>query len=448
MSKYEINMSEGELLPKLIKFTIPLIASGILQLFFNAADVVICGRYCGPQALASVGSTSSLINLFVNLFTGLAVGVSFCIAKSFAQKNEKELSDSVHTAVSMALIGGVFLCVAGIILSRPCLSLMGTPEDILDSAALYMKIYYLGIPANFLYNFGSSILRAVGDTKRPLYFLLFAGFINVVLNMIFVIFLGRSVDGVAAATAVSQWISAFLVLRCIAKTDGAYRLDFRKLRICKGPAIKICKIGFPAGVQGMLFSISNVLIQSSVNSFGSVAVAGNSIGHNVEGFVYTAMNAVYQGSLNFTSQNFGAGRLDRIRKIRWLTLVMVFIVGAVLGNLVYLFGNQISHLYSKSEEVIIFSRNRMHVICCLYFFCGMMEVMSGMLRGLGHSTEPMIITLIGVCAVRIVWIFTIFRFVWPTLESLYFSWPISWLITFTAHTIYYQILMKKMSLKN
>ena len=440
---YEIDMCNGPLTGKLLRFAIPLMFSGILQLLFNAADIIVAGRFAGHQALAAVGSTSSLINLLVNVFIGLSVGTNVLCANYIGAKQEKAVSETVHTSVLLSLICGVILIFIGVLLARPLLTLMGTPEDVLNQATLYMRIYFVGMPATMLYNFGAAILRAVGDTKRPLYFLFASGVVNVILNLIFVIVFHLGVAGVAIATVISQCISALLVLRCLIHEEGMYRLHLNKLKIHKNRLILMIRIGLPAGMQGAIFSISNVLIQSSVNSFGSIAMAGNTAASNIEGFIYTCMNAVYQTSLSFTSQNLGAGKIKRISRILVECLVVVFLVGAVMGFLAYTFGAELLRIYSTDPEVIENGLHRMRVICQTYYLCGMMDVTVGALRGLGYSVMPMLVSLAGVCGVRIVWIFT--AFVWSrSLFTLYISYPISWGATFVIHLICFAVVYRKL----
>jgi len=333
-----------------------------------------------------------------------------------------------------------------VVLADPMLELMGTPEDVLPLAALYMKIFFVGMPANLIYNFGSAVLRAVGDTKRPLYFLLTAGIINVILNLFFVIAFSMGVAGVALATVVSQCISAFLIVRCLMRTDAPYRLDVKSLRIVKNKMNSIVRIGLPAGLQGAIFSISNVLIQSSVNSFGSVAMAGNTAAQNIEGFVYTAMNAVYQTALSFTSQNFGAKLYKRMKKILVYCLILVTLVGVVMGGGAVLLGKQLLGIYSSDEEVIRYGMNRLQIISSIYFTCGLMDCMVGGLSFMGYSLMPMLVSLTGACAFRVVWIYTVFAMN-RTLRTLYISYPVSWIITFAAHLICYLIVLKKVKRK-
>ena len=436
---YEIDMCNGPLTGKLLKFAVPLMFSGILQLLFNAADIVVVGRFAGHEALAAVGSTGSLINLLVNVFIGLSIGTNVLVANYMGARHEKAVSETVHTSV----LCGTFLIFFGIILAKPLLTLMGTPDNVLGQAALYMRIYFVGMPATMLYNFGAAILRATGDTQRPLYFLFAAGVINVVLNLIFVICFHMGVAGVATATVISQCVSALLVLRCLIHETGCFKLYLNKLHIHKDKLIQMIRIGLPAGMQGAVFSISNVLIQSSINSFGSIAMAGSTASSNLEGFVYTSMNSFYQASLSFTSQNLGAGKKERINKILITCELLVFTVGLVMGNAAYFLGDRLLHIYSSDPEVIQYGLMRMQVICTVYFLCGMMDVLVGSLRGLNYSVLPMIVSLAGACGLRIVWIFTIFQ--WHrSLFVLYLSYPVTWLVTAIAHFICFIVVRKKL----
>lgn len=438
---YEIDMCHGPLLGKILIFSIPLILSGILQLLFNAADVVVVGRFAGSQSLAAVGSTSSLINLLTNVFIGLSVGANVLIARYYGAGQKKEVSDTVHTAVLLSIICGIILCVAGIALAGPLLELMGTPEDVLGKSIRYMRIYFLGMPVMLLYNFGSAILRAIGDTKRPLYYLTAAGAVNVALNLIFVIGWKMDVAGVALATIISQCISAGCIVGCLIKSESCFRLCPAQMRIHKDKLIRIVKIGLPAGMQGAIFSISNVLIQSSVNSFGSVAMAGNTAAANVEGFVYTSMNAMHQTAVSFTSQNLGGKQYGRISRVLFQCLTIVMLIGLLMGNGVFLMGRQIMGIYSTDSQVIEYGMLRLSVICTTYLLCGIMDTMVGAIRGLGYSVIPMIVSLVGACGLRIVWIMTVFQ--WKrSLFTLYISYPISWAITFMAHVICYIVIRK------
>lgn len=439
---YEMDMCNGPILKKLLIFALPLMLSGILQLLFNAADIVVVGKFTGSHALAAVGSTSALINLFVNVFIGFSIGTNVLVAQYFGARDEKNVQETVHTSILLGIVGGFILIVSGIIFAKPMLEWMDTPDNVLEHAVLYMRIYFIGMPAMLIYNFGAAILRAIGDTKRPLYYLLSAGVINVVLNLFFVIVLNMGVAGVAAATVASQVVSAILIVRCLIQSEGIYRLDLHKLKFHKKKLIRIVQIGLPAGLQGAVFSLSNVLIQSSVNSFGSVAMAGNTAAGNIEGFVYTSMNAIYQTALSFTSQNVGGGRQDRIPKIIFQCMAIVIVIGAVMGNLAYQCGPFLLGIYSSDPEVIQFGMSRMQIICQWYFLCGIMDVAVGILRGLGYSVMPMLVSLTGACGLRVLWIFTVF--VWKhSLFVLYLSYPITWIVTFTVHLICILMIWKR-----
>lgn len=441
--KYEIDMCNGPLLGKILIFYIPLMLSGILQLLFNAADIAVVGRFAGNESLAAVGSTSSLTNLIVNLFIGLSVGANVLVARYYGAGQQKELKEMIQTAVGTALISGILLIFVGFFVSKPALSLMGTPDNVIRHSVLYMRIYFAGMPFMMTYNFGSAVLRAVGDTKRPLYYLLLAGVVNVILNLIFVIAFSMGVAGVATATVISQAISAALVIRCLLKTDGVYKLVLKDMKIVPDKLLRMFQIGLPAGVQGALFSISNVLIQSSVNSFGSIAMAGNTAGSNIEGFVYTSMNSFYQSAISFCGQNYGARQYRRVGKVLLICEVLVVLVGAVMGNAAYFFGDHLLKLYSTDPEVIAYGILRMGYICVPYFLCGMMDVIVGALRGIGYSIMPMLVSLTGACLFRVVWIYTVFQ-QYRTLPCLYISYPISWTLTFLVHLICFAIVYRKL----
>ena len=438
-NKYEMDMCSGSLLPKILLYSLPLMLSGILQLLFNAADIVVVGRFAGNDALAAVGSTSSLINLLVNVFMGLSVGTNVMVVRFYGAGQKKELEEMVHTAILTSIVSGVILIFVGLALSRPALLLMDTPENVIDQSVLYIRIYFVGMPAMMLYNFGSAVLRAVGDTRRPLYFLMIAGVINVVLNLFFVISLSMGVAGVALATIISQAVSAILVLLCLMRSESDYRVELNKLRIVKDKMLKMIQIGLPAGMQGALFSVSNVLIQSSVNSFGSIAMAGNTAAQNLEGFVYTAMNALHQTCISFTGQNYGAKQYKRMGKILLICQGCVIVVGVLMGTGVYLAGGTLLKLYSPDPEVIQYGMLRLSYICTTYALCGMMDVMVGSLRGMGYSIMPMLVSLTGACLFRIVWIMTIFK-AHHSLEILYVSYPISWGLTFAAHLLCFLVV--------
>lgn len=432
--KFEVDMTEGPLLGKIILYSLPLMASGILQLLFNAADMVVAGRWAGSVALAAIGATSSLINLLLNIFIGLSIGANVTVAHFYGAGKMEEVSKAVHTAVVIAFVGGVFMAFVGVLLASPLLSLMGTPDDVLPHSVSYMRIYFIGMPVTLLYNFGSAILRAVGDTKRPLVYLSCAGILNVILNIVFVTRFNMGVSGVALATIISQTLSAILILRCMAKSDGVYHLDFAKLRINKEMALKIARIGIPAGVQGAVFSISNVLIQSSVNSFGSIAIAGNTAQSNLEGFVYNSMNCFYQTTLSFAGQNFGAEYYKRVYKVVNICFSLVFFVGLVMGGIGLMFGHELLGIYSSDPEVVSFGFRRMKIFFTTYYLCGMQEVLVAGLRAAGYSMMPTIISLLGACGFRILWIYTIFRKM-HTPEILYYSYPISWIIIMVVFAI-------------
>ena len=442
--KYEIDMCNGSLFPKILTFSFPLIASGILQLLFNAADVVVVGRFAGNEALAAVGSTASLTNLIINIFIGLSVGTNVVVARFYGGNKEKDVSDAVHTSVMISLVGGVILLVAGILLSHPLLALMGTPDDVINHSVLYMRIYFAGMPVMMLYNFGSAILRAVGDTKRPLYYLLISGVVNVVFNLVFVIEFNMGVAGVAFATVISQALAAVLVLNCLMKADSAIRFEFKKLRINPYILRQIAGIGFPAGIQGMLFSVSNVIIQSSVNSFGSVVMAGNTSAQNLEGFVYTSMNAVHQATVSFVGQNSGAGKYDRVKKSIVECFLLVTAVGVIMGFAMAFYGDALLKFYSSDPEVIKYGALRLLYICVPYCLCGIMEIFVGGIRGMGYALVTTFISLMGACAFRIIYIYTFFR-THKSLEVLYLSYPISWFITALAQLIYLIIVYKKVT---
>ncbi len=436
-------MCNGPLLGKILIFYIPLMLSGVLQLLFNAADIAVVGRFAGNEALAAVGSTGSLTNLIVNLFMGLSVGANVMVARFYGSGQMKELKEMVQTAVATAAIGGVILVFVGFLAARPALALMATPENVIDHSVLYMRIYFAGMPFMMAYNFGSAILRAVGDTRRPLYYLMIAGVVNVVLNLIFVIVFSMGVAGVATATVISQAISALLVIRCLIRTDGVYKLELKGLKIRRDKLLRMIQIGLPAGLQSSLFSISNVLIQSSVNSFGSVAMAGNTAGSNVEGFVYTSMNAFHQAAISFAGQNYGAMKYKRVGKVLLICEGLVIFVGLALGNAGYFFAGNILKIYSTDPEVISYGVLRMSYICVTYFLCGMMEVIVGVLRGIGCSIMPMLVSLTGACLFRVVWIYTVFQQI-RTLDCLYVSYPISWILTLCVHLVCFAIVYRKL----
>ena len=442
-SKYEVDMVNGPLLGKIIIYALPLVASGILQIAFNAVDLIVVGRYAGSNALAAVGSTSSLINLMINLFIGLSAGTNVLIARFYGGGQKEALKESVHTAIGVSVVCGFALIFIGYFFARPILLLMDTPPEIIDDAVLYTQIYFAGMPVIMLYNFGSAILRAVGDTRRPLYYLLLAGILNVLLNVLFVKYLHMSVAGVALGTVLSQVVSTALILRALMMSDGDYKLELRNIKISKDKFLKMLQIGLPAGIQACLFSLSNVLIQSSINSFGATVVAGNTAASNIEGLVYTGMNAIYQTALSFVGQNYGAGKLKRIKKISAMCIAIVVFTGILLGQAAILFNGTLLKLYGTSGQEISYGMLRMSIICNTYFLCGIMDVLVGILRVMGYAVMPMIVSLSGACLLRIVWIMTIFeRF--RSLEVLYLSYPVTWIITASVHFVCLLYVWKKL----
>ncbi len=444
--KYEMDMCNGPLLGKILVFSLPLMLSGILQLLFNAADMIVVGKCVGSDALAAVGSTGSLVNLIVNVFIGLSVGTNVLVARYYGAGQEKELSDTVHTAITSAIVCGIFLIFVGFFVSPFALELMGSPGEVLGQSVLYLRIYFAGMPAMMVYNFGSAVLRAVGDTKRPLYFLSIAGVINVILNLFFVIVCRMGVAGVGLATTISQFVSAALVVICLMKTETAYKLSLNKLKIYKHKLLLIIRIGVPAGLQGAIFSMSNVLIQSSINSFGADAMAANSAAGNLEGFAYTAMNTFHQSAVSFTSQNFGARKYNRIGKIMLYCVLCVTVVGLVMGNGLYFLGRPLLGLYVKEAEVIEIGLIRLLWISCPYFLCGLMDTIVGVLRGMGYAIMPMIVSLTGACLLRVIWIYTVFA-ADHRLEVLYFSYPFTWTVTLTIHLLCFFVVYKKLRKK-
>ena len=437
------NMLQGPLFWNIISYTIPIILTSLLQLLFNAADLIVVGRFCGSVSVAAVGATGSITNLIVNLFIGLSVGAGVTVAHAIGGHEDEAVHRTVHTTLPAALVSGVILTVVGVCFSEPFLRLMGTPENVLPLSAVYMKIYFAGITFTMVYNFCASILRAAGDTKSPLIFLSIAGIINVVLNVVFVTQLHMNVAGVALATTISQGISAVLVILVLMRRTDACKLTLRKMRFYKAQLLKMLRIGLPAGIQGSLFSISNVLIQSSINSFGDVFMSGSAAASNIEGFVYVAINAYSQTAVNFVGQNAGARQFRRVKKTLWICLGCVFVTGLVLGTLAYALGPKLLSIYiTDSEEAISYGMIRLAFICLPYFLCGMMDVSTGALRGMGASVTPMIVSVLGVCGLRIGWIATVFRAV-HTPQCLFFSYTASWLITFLIELFAFFVVYRK-----
>ena len=423
--KQDMDMCSGPLLRKILVFALPIMAMNVLQLLFNAADMIVVGRFSGSGPLAAVGATGSLISLIVNLFMGLSVGTSVVVAQDYGARKPSDVSRSVHTSIAISIISGLIVMAAGIVLCKPLLIMMGTPADIVGLSELYLKIYFLGVPAAMVYNFGAAILRAVGDSRHPMYYLVITGALNVVLNLFFVIVLHMSVDGVAWATVISQYVSALLILLCLIKWEGPIRFMPRQMRIDRQKCMAIVKIGLPAGLQSLLFSIANVLIQSAVNSFGSTMVAASSAAGNVEGFVGTATNSYYNAAISFTGQNMGAKKYDRIDTIAKVCTVLIFATWILLGGLTMLFGRPLLGLYTSDPAVIDLGMQRLNVMMIAYFTCGVMNTFPGLTRGMGYSVLPMLSTLIGACLMRIVWLATFFAW-YPTIAMLYACYPVTW----------------------
>ena len=435
-------MCNGSIMDKLISFSLPLMLSSILQLMFNAVDIIVVGRFSGSQALAAVGSTTALINIFTNLFIGISLGANVLAARYYAAGRDKEMSETVHTAITLALISGVIMAFVGLIFAKGALELMGTPEDVIRLSTLYMRIYFLGMPFFMLYNYGAAILRAVGDTKRPLIFLIISGCTNAVLNMTLVIVFRLGVAGVAIGTVISQMISCVLVLRCLYHSEGSYQLRFSKLSIKSAYLKPIFQVGIPAGIQSTVINFSNALLQSSVNSFGSTAMAGYTAANNVLGFLYVSVNAITQACMSFTSQNYGVGKYKRMDRVLLDCLILTVGVAGVLGGGAYLFGAQIMRIYTQDPEVIACGLEILAITTVPYFLCGIMDLFPGALRGMGYSAVPMILSVIGTVGTRIFWIFVAF----PQHRSLYFlfiSYPGSWAATIVMQVICFYFVRKR-----
>ena len=433
-NKYEIDMCNGTIMDKLISFALPLMISGMLQLMFNAVDIIVVGRFTGSQALAAVGSTTALICTFTNLFIGVSLGANVLAARFYASGKTKEMSETVHTAILLALISGIAMSVIGILCARESLVLIATPDDIIGQAVLYLRIYFLGMPFFMLYNYGAAILRAVGDTKRPLMYLIAAGTANAVLDLVLVIIFKMGVAGVAIGTITSQFISCVLVIRCLCKTDAIYKLYISKLRIKKYYLIQILKVGLPAGIQSTVINFSNVLLQSSVNSFGEIAMAGYTAANNILGFLYVSVNSVTQACMSFTSQNYGVRKFKRMDKVLANCAILSIIVSVVIGGGSYLLGHQILGIYTKQEDVIQCGMESLSISTIPYFLCGLMDMIPGSMRGVGYSAVPMILSIIGTVGTRLVWIYGVF----PEHRSLYvlfMSYPVSWGLTIVMQAI-------------
>lgn len=447
--KYGINMTEGNIFKNIVRFSIPLMATGILQLLYSAADMIVVGKFAGAAALSAVGSNTALVNMIINIFMGMSVGVGVCISRYYGAKNQDGIDKTVHTAIAIAIIGGVFLAFLAFFIVEPLLTMMSTPTEVLPLAVLYLKILFLGMPFNLLYNFGASMLRAVGDTKRPLKILSFAGLFNVSLNLILVIIFDMSVAGVAIATITAQGISAFLVLRVLAKGDGVLKLEIKKLKIYKPQLLKILRIGVPAGIQASLFSISNVVVQSSVNSFNSTVItAGNAASQSLEGFMYTVTNSVTQGAMTSASQNMGAEDYSRVKRGAGASVVCSLIVSTLMGMLFITFGEQLVSLYSDGDvNVVAVGLTRLKYMATFYFACALMDVLVGSLKGMGYYIFPTIVSFCGVCLFRIVWISLVFS-QYPTIDTIYAIYPISWSLTSVLQLIMLAVAIKKLPKKS
>jgi len=421
----DMDMCSGPLFSKILIFALPIMAMNILQLLFNAADMVVVGQFTGKEALAAVGATGALINLIINLFMGLSVGTSVIVSQDYGAGRPDAVSRSVHTSIAVSIIGGFIVMAVGLILCTPLLHLMGTPDDILDMSVLYMKIYFIGMPAGMVYNFAAAILRAVGDSRHPMYYLIISGSVNVVFNLFFVVVLQMGVEGVAWATVISQYLSVLLIMICLFRSGLSIRFIPRKLSIDRHKLVSLIRIGLPAGLQGLLFSISNTLIQSAVNSFGSTMVAASSAASNIEGFLGTTMNAYYNAAITFTGQNMGAKKYKRIDTIAKVCTALIFATWIVLGSIIVLFGRPLLGIFTSDPEVIELGMLRMNIMMAAYFSCGTMNVYPGLTRGMGYSILPMLCTLIGACLLRIVWLATFFSW-YRSVFMLFICYPITW----------------------
>ena len=435
-----IDMCNGSLFKSIVLFSVPLMLSGILQLFFNAADVVVVGKFAGDESLAAVGATTTLINLLTNLFIGLSVGANVLVANYYGARQDKDVHETVHTAMTISAFCGIFLTVVGFFAAPVLLETMQTPAEVIDLSVIYLRTYFMGMPAVMIYNFGSAVLRATGDTKRALYILSASGVVNVLFNLLFVIAFRWDVFGVGLATVISQVMSAVLIVICLLREKTSVRLEVKKLRIYRKKLLRILQIGVPAGFQGMLFSLSNTVIQSSINGFGKVIVAASAASVSVEGFAFTSMNAFHQAAVSFTSQNIGARKYGRINKILYVSLMYVVAVGLFYAFLFLTFGDKLIGFYTQSPEVVAEGVKRLSIIAGTYMLCGMMDVTSGSLRGMGYSFVPMAVSLIGVCLFRVVWVATVFQQeAYHTVETIYYSYPVSWALTFAAHLVTFMI---------
>lgn len=441
-SKYEIDMCNGTIMDKLISFALPLMLSGVLQLMFNAVDIIVVGRFTGSQALAAVGSTSALINIFTNLFIGISLGSNVLAARFYAAGKSKEMSETVHTSITIALISGIIMAFVGTIFAKGALELMDTPDDVIDQSVLYMRIYFMGMPFFMLYNYGAAILRAVGDTKRPLLFLIISGITNAVLNLILVIVFGLGVAGVAIATVIAQLISCVLVLACLCRSQSSYRLYFNKLGIRGDYMVQIFKVGVPAGIQSVVINFSNALLQSSVNSFGSTAMAGYTAANNLLGFLYVSINSVTQACMSFTSQNLGVGKFKRMDRVLIDCIILSVAVSIVMGSSFYIFGRQLIGIYTSDAEVVKCGMEILAYTTLTYFLCGIMDLIPGALRGMGYSAVPMVLSVIGTVGTRVFWIFGIFPY-YRSLGILFVSYPASWGLTIVLQAACFYFVRKR-----
>ena len=441
-NKYEIDMCNGSIMNKLISFSLPLMISGILQLMFNAVDIIVVGQFTGSEALAAVGSTTALIAVFTNLFIGISLGANVLAARFYAAGKHKEMSDTVHTSITLALISGIVMAFAGLLFSRLALEIMATPDNVIDQSTLYMRIYFLGMPFFMLYNYGAAILRAVGDTKRPLLYLIISGLANAGLNMFLVIVFHMGVAGVAIGTIVSQFISCVLVLRCLYCSDSSYQLRFSRLTIKGKYAEQIFQVGIPAGIQSTVINLSNALLQSSVNSFGSVAMAGYTAANNIFGFLYVSVNSVTQSCMSFTSQNYGVRKTKRMDRVLLDCAVLSFVFSFTLGCGAYFFGDKLLRLYTSDPDVIQCGIEILAYTTVPYFCCGIMDLIPGALRGMGRSGVPMILSIIGTVGTRIVWIFGLFPH-HRSLSFLFISYPVSWILTIVMQVICFYFVRRK-----
>lgn len=446
IDRYSLDMTKGPWLKKILIFSLPLMCTSLLQMVYSTADVIVVGRFAGAASLAAVGAATPLINLILNFFFGLATGAGVISARHIGAKDEQKLSESVHTSMLLSILSGVLISVFGFIFAEEMLTLMNTPEDVLEFSTLYLQIYLLGAPASLIYNFGSSIIRSTGDTKRPLYILTSTGLINVILNLVFVIFFRMGVSGVAIATIISQYISALLTIIRLMKIEGGCRLYIGKLRLHAEELKQVLLIGIPAGLQSALFSFSNVIIQSTVNSFGSTAVSGITASANIDDIIYVCTNAVAQTTMTFTSQNIGAKKLKNVGTVYTHCLLITIVLGTILNVICYVFRYEMMGIFSTDTQVIAAGAERLATILPLHIFCSLMDVGACQLRGMGRSIEPMIITLLGSCGLRILWVYTVFP-INPTLNFLYTAYPISWTLTFVVLFIFYFIIKRKITKK-